>query len=99
MRKKIVNCEVCEKQLKTKVERIAHGQLNQRTISTSNEGVYLDEHKAWFCDSCWRELVKYHYDEKEVETIKAVVQPPQEPDLLQGNLGEPNGRTAALFDE
>jgi hypothetical protein len=57
--KNIRKCGVCECDIKIKKERLNTNSAGDNNfIYTSDDGVYFEEGKAWFCFSCWNEMTK-----------------------------------------
>ena len=58
MVKEIKRCEICDKEIEIKKERVIsnNGKSNSSTLLYSDDGVYYEEGRCWFCSEHWEEL-------------------------------------------
>ena len=59
MKIKTQKCKVCRKEIKTTKQRFGRGTLNYKIteFTSSDEGVYFSDSKAWFCNDCWEQII------------------------------------------
>ena len=49
-------CKVCKKKIEAKTEY--EGSHNKFSRICSEEGVYFQDGKCWFCNDCWKEMTE-----------------------------------------
>jgi len=53
-------CEICKRKLEIKKDKIGSGKgkSSVSSLSYSDDGVFYEDGKVWFCNSCYSELFK-----------------------------------------
>jgi hypothetical protein len=66
MKKDKRKCEVCEKEIEVYKEYNLKGAKSVKSSGEwfSDDGVYFEESKIWFCLDCWKELTKEKFKTK-----------------------------------
>ena len=51
-------CEICKRKLEIKKEKIgsSKGKSSASTLTYSDDGVYFEDGKVWFCNKCNSEI-------------------------------------------
>ena len=57
MEKKKYYCEICECELEIKTEKVRKSGKGYSEIEYSDEGVYFEDDKVWFCNMDWKMMV------------------------------------------